>query len=70
MTLKEADEAARMFLPVDYNGITYRRITQIGYKYDSRYGRREYIQLLDRNENSVTDADPELCTVAIDFKKK
>ena len=69
MTLKEADEAACKFLPVIYNGITYRRITQTGYKYDPKHGRRGYVQLLDRSGNSVTDADPEYCTV-IDFKNK
>lgn len=66
MTLKEADEAACKALPVICNGIKYRRITQIGYKYDSK-GRHEYIQLLDWNKNSVIDAEPKHCTTTTDF---
>lgn len=69
MTLKEADAAAMKCLPVIYDGIKYRRITQIGYKY-SAAGRREFIQLADWNENSVIDADPKLCTVTLDFSNK
>ena len=69
MTLKEADEAAWKFLPVRYNGAVYKRITQTGYRYDERRGRIPFVQLLDRNENSVINVDPALCE-AIDFSKK
>lgn len=63
MTMKEADEAACMHLPVLYNGIEYKRITQTGYTYDIRKGRSGFVQLLDKNRNSVVYADPEQCTV-------
>lgn len=62
MTMKEADKAACMFLPIIYNGMEYRRITQTGYNYDERRGRIPFVQLLDKNKNSVTYADPALCT--------
>lgn len=63
MTMKEADEAAVMCLPVIFDGIEYKRITQTGYNYDFRKGRRGFVQLLGMNENSVVYADPALCTV-------
>ena len=63
MTMKEADEAAWMFRPVLYNGIEYKRITQTGYRYDERRGRVPFVQLLDKYQNSVIYADPELCKV-------
>ena len=69
MTLNEADEAAWKFLPVRYNGAVYKRITQTGYRYDERRGRVPFVQLLDRNENSVINIDPAQCE-AIDFSKK
>ena len=63
MTMKEADEAAWKFLPVIYNGIEYKRITQTGYRYDERRGRIPFVQLLDRHTNSVVYTDPALCKV-------
>lgn len=63
MTMKEADEAAWKFLPVLYNGITYKRITQTGYNYDARKGRVPFVQLLSKHHNSVVYADPALCEV-------
>lgn len=63
MTMKEADEAACMCLPVIFNGIEYKRITQTGYTYDFRKGRIGFVQLLDKNQNSVVYADPALCEV-------
>lgn len=63
MTMKEADEAAWKFLPVLCNGIEYKRITQTGYRYDERRGRIPFVQLLDKNRNSVIYADPANCTV-------
>lgn len=69
MTLKEADEAAWKFLPVRYNGAVYKRITQTGYRYDERRGRIPFVQLLDRNQNSVINVDPAQCE-AIDFSKE
>lgn len=70
MTLKEADEAARMFLPVIYNGIEYKRITRVGYYYDTRKGKCEFIELIDKNGNSFTNADPKYCTTKLDEYKK
>lgn len=61
MTLKEADEAAWKFLPVIYDGIEYKRITQTGYRYDERRGRIPFVQLLGKHSNSVVYADPALC---------
>lgn len=69
MTLKEADEAAWKFLPVLYNGIEYKRITQTGYRYDERRGRIPFVQLLDKYKNSVVYADPALCEIRDDFAK-
>lgn len=63
MTMKEADEAAWMFLPVICNGIEYKRITQTGYRYDQRRGRVPFVQLLDNNQNSLIYADHAQCTV-------
>ena len=63
MTMKEADEAAWKYLPVFYNGIEYKRITQTGYRYDERRGRVPFVQLLDKYQNSVIYADPAQCTV-------
>ena len=61
MTLREADEAAQMGLPVIHQGIEYSRITQTGYKYAENGDRVGFVQLLDKCGNSVTDADPAAC---------
>lgn len=64
MTLKEADEVAQKLLPVEYNGITYKRIRQSGWNYDE-FGRRSsaFVTLEDKCKNSVTVADPAYVTV-------
>ena len=59
MTLREADEAARRCLPVVHDGITYRRITEIGYRFDNNGQRSGFVVLLDRGGWSVTYAAPE-----------
>lgn len=64
MTLKEADEAARRCLPVVHDGITYRRITEIGYRFDNKGQRSGFVVLLDRGGWSVTYAAPERCRIA------
>lgn len=48
MTLKEADEVAIKRLPVTHQGVTYVRITQIGYKYGEDGHKTPYIRLQDR----------------------
>lgn len=63
MKLREAGEAAMKGLPIIYQGIEYSRITFVGYKYDENLKRSGSIQLLDKCGHSVTDADPELCTI-------
>lgn len=68
MTLKEADEAAQKGLPIIHQApgqpaVEYRRITQTGYEYDKSGHRRGFVQLLDKNQNSVTRADPARCTL-------
>lgn len=55
MTLKEADEVAKKCLPVMYNGILYTRITRVGYTYDKEGKRNSFVQILDKNSNSVMD---------------
>ncbi len=64
ITLKEADEIAAKRLPVIYDGITYSRITEIGYRYTDHNGKIPFIQLLDKGGRSVTYADPKRCNVA------
>lgn len=64
MTLKEADEAARLRLPVIHDGITYCRITETGYRYNGKGERTGFVQLLDKGEHSVTYAAPERCKLA------
>lgn len=64
MTSKEADEAARAGLPVLYEGIEYKRITEAGYGYDGNGNRSPFVQLLDKNNNrSVIRVNPEKCTL-------
>jgi len=62
VNLREADEVALKRLPVVHDGIVYQRITQTGYNYDEN-GRHGFVQLLDKNDNSVTYADPAKVTV-------
>ncbi len=59
MTLKEADEYAQKRLPVEFDGMEYRRITRTGYRYDERGRRIGFVELQDRGRGSVTYADPE-----------
>lgn len=63
MTMKEADEAAWKFLPVMYDGVEYERITRTGYHYDTRNGRNGFVELLDKNQNSVINVKPEFVTL-------
>lgn len=68
MTLREADKVARMGWPIIHQKpgerpVEYSRITQIGYKYTNRGRRVEYVQLLDKNGTSVTEADPAHCNL-------
>lgn len=63
MTMKEADEAAWKFLPVIFDGIEYKRITQTGYRYDERRGRIPFVQLIGKHQNHVVYADPALVKV-------
>lgn len=59
MTLKEADEYAQKRLPVEFDGIEYRRITRTGYRYDENGRRIGFVELLDRGGGSVTFAEPD-----------
>lgn len=52
MTLKEADEVAIKRLPVTHQGVTYVRITQIGYKYGEDGHKTPYIRLQDKSGHS------------------
>jgi hypothetical protein len=58
MTLREADVAALRMLPVVHDGIEYQRITQTGYTYDEQGNRHGFVQLLDKCDHSVVNADP------------
>lgn len=64
MTLKEAAEAAMMRVQVVHQGVTYERITQIGYKYGDDGSQTPYVRLRDRWGHSFTDASPQQCKVA------
>lgn len=66
ITLKEADEIAAKRLPVECDGITYSRITEIGYRYTGKGEKTSFVQLLDKGGRSVTYADPKRCNVATD----
>ena len=64
MTSKEADEAAKKGLPVIYEGIEYKRITEVGYRYDGKGNRHPFVQLLDKNcYKSVVYTDPARCSL-------
>lgn len=68
MTLKEADEAACKRLPIrmekpGYPVLEYSRITRTGLVYLEDGRRGGYVELLDKNNNSVTEADPKWCSV-------
>lgn len=66
MTLKEADEASVRCLKITYQGVTYARITQIGYKYDAIGTKIPYVRLQDKCGYSFTDASPQLCEIAVE----
>ena len=64
MTPKEADEAAKQALPIVHEGKEYKRITEVGCRYDEKGNRRPFVQLLDKNcYNSVVYADPARCSL-------
>ena len=68
MTLKEADEAACKRLPIrmekpGHPPVEYSRITRMGCVYLEDGRRGGFVQLLDKNNNSVTEADPGWCSV-------
>lgn len=67
MTPKEADEAARQGLPIIHDGREYKRIAQVGYRYDENGDRFPFVQLLEikNNRNSVTYAEPARCSLKI-----
>lgn len=66
MTIKEADEVAIKRLPVTHQGVTYARITQIGYKYGEDGHKTPYVRLQDKCGYSFTDAIPQLCEIAVE----
>ncbi len=53
MTFKEADEAARECRVIMHDGAAYDRITEIGYEYDHRGRRAEFVTLIDGRRNLV-----------------
>lgn len=64
MTSEQVREAMLNFTPVIYDGIIYKRITAYTYRVIKSKHRDTYkvvyqVELLDRNEHSVTIADPE-----------
>ena len=63
MTSKEADAAAKAGLPVLYEGIEYKRITEVGCSYDGNGNRSPFVQLLDKCNRSVINVNPEKCTL-------
>lgn len=68
MTLREADEAAQKGLPIrmekpGHPAVEYSRITRTGCVYLEDGRRGGFVQLLDKNNNSVTEADPGWCSV-------
>lgn len=68
MTLKEADEAACKRLPIrmekpGHPAVEYSRITRMGCVYLEDGRRGGFVQLIDKNNNSVTEADPKWCSV-------
>lgn len=63
MTMKEADEAARMGLPVMFDGIVYERITETGFRYNDKLERFGFVQLQCKNKRSVVYADPNRCVL-------
>lgn len=63
MTSEEIKEAMHNFTPVMYDGIRYKRISAYTYRVVIDKNRGTYrtiyqVELLDRNEHSVTIADP------------
>lgn len=65
MTFEEAKKAARLRLPVTCNGVTYLCISMIGIKYVN--GREvPFVQLMDKNQHSYTDASVSDCHTLFD----
>lgn len=63
MTLKEAHEYAQKRLPVVNHGIVYPRIISIGYNYGKDGRAYPTVTLEDRGGNSITHADPAMCSL-------
>lgn len=61
--MKEADEAARMGLPVMFDGIEYERITETGFRYNDKLERFGFVQLMSKSKRSVVYADPGRCVL-------
>jgi hypothetical protein len=64
MTSEEIKKAMQEFSPVRYKGIEYKRITAYIYRVVREPMRNSLkgiiqVELLDKNENSVTIAEPE-----------
>lgn len=62
MTSEQVKEAMHNFTPVIYDGIKYKRISAYIYrvvfnKHTGKYKTIYQVELLDKNENSVTIAD-------------
>lgn len=61
MSPKEAVEAARLRLPIIYDGMEFERITEVGVRYDEKGRSKPFIQLLARR--GVIYANPERCVL-------
>ena len=70
MTLKEADEVATKRLPVTHQGVIYKRITQVGYKYSEDGKKIPFVRLEDTRVHSYTDANPQQCDPISENKEK
>lgn len=75
MTLTECRDAAISCLPVVHTGricghvdnLHYVRILEVGFRYDANGKEVPFVQLLDRNKNSVTYAVPSDLILESDF---
>ncbi len=67
MTLREANEAAAKCLPIEYDGIAYVRISEIGYKYQKDGTCIPFVRLVDQCGHCTVDASPEKCKLAERF---
>ena len=63
MTLKEADAAARLMLPVVHGGVVYEKIVGIGYHYDRNGKADPYVLVKDKRADSYCYVEPERCNV-------